>query len=223
MRGPLLIAGVEIGIIATRPLDAAFQIVRDDNLGTAPKVLERPHMAAQPVRQGLREGRFGIGVVGGTQHRHEHLGRMDLAGVGTDDGRGGSAVIDKAFLTGLVELTHGALLQALPVCVPIAELRVAVTAVGVLLRVFLPQQLLGQPFTFEFLVDDRPIGHLVTGGDAGVGVGIEPPGQLVIIQLRRQRPAESQRVGLGQQLLDGADTDLGAGADLANRQTGRAP
>ena len=142
---------------------------------------------------------------------------MDLAGVGTDEGCRGSTVIDKTFLTGLVELAHGALLQALPVGVPVTELRVAVTAVGILLCILLPQQLLGHPLALEFLVNDRPIGHLVTGRDAGVSAGIETPGQLIIIQLRRQRPAKPQCLGPGQQLLDGADTSLGAGADLTDR------
>ena len=108
--GPLLIAGVEIGIITTGPRDAAFQVVRDDDLATPVKVLKRSHMAAQPVRQGLRQGRFGIGVVGRAEHRHEHLRRMNFAGLGTDDGHRGSAVIDEAFLTGFVRLAHGALL-----------------------------------------------------------------------------------------------------------------
>ena len=53
---------------------------------------------------------------------------------------------------------------------------------------------------------------------SGIGPGIEQPGQLVVIQLRRQRPTELQFIGFDQQLLDGADTDLGAGFDLADRQ-----
>lgn len=91
---------------------------------------------------------------------------------------------------------------------------------GVLLGVLLPQQLLGHPLTLEFLVDDRPVGHLVTLGDAGVGAGIEQPGHLIIIQLSRQLPGQPQRLGLGQQRLDGADSDLGTGLYLADRQPG---
>ena len=78
---------------------------------------------------------------------------MDLAAVCTDDGHRGSAVIDKAFLTGLVGLAHGALLPLMPVAITVAELRVAVTAVGIPLGVLLPQQLLGHPLTLEFLTD----------------------------------------------------------------------
>jgi len=74
--------------------------------------------------------------------------------------------------------------------------------------------LLGYPLALEFLMDDRPIGHLVTAGDAGVRPGIKQPGQLVVIQFRRQGPGEALFLGLGQQLLDGAETGLGAGVDL---------
>jgi len=82
-----------------------------------------------------------------------YLRRTDLPITGTDDRHRGSAVIDKAFLTGLVGLAHGALLLFMPVLVAITELRVAVTAVGILLGVLLPQQLLGHALALEFLVD----------------------------------------------------------------------
>ena len=74
--------------------------------------------------------------------------------------------------------------RVLPVAITVAELRVAVTAVGVLLGVLLPQQLLGHPLALEFLMDDRPVGHLVTAGDTGVGAGIEQLCQLVVIERR---------------------------------------
>jgi len=74
--------------------------------------------------------------------------------------------------------------------------------------------LLGHPLALEFLMDDRPIGHLVTAGDAGVRTGIKQPGQLVVIQFRRQWPGKPQLISCRQQLLDGADTGLGAGVDL---------
>ncbi len=69
----------------------------------------------------------------------------------------------------------------------------------------------------ELLVDDRPLGYLVTAGDTGVGAGIEPPGQFNAIQLRRQWPGQPQRIGFAQQLLNGPNTELGTGLDLADR------
>ncbi len=52
---------------------------------------------------------------------------MGLAGVGTDNRYGRATVVDKAFFTGLVQLAHGTLLQAPPLCITVTELRVAVT------------------------------------------------------------------------------------------------
>ncbi len=49
--GQLLVAGIELRIVAAGLGDAAFQVVGDDDGGGAAKVLERPDMAAQPVRQ----------------------------------------------------------------------------------------------------------------------------------------------------------------------------
>lgn len=151
------------------------------------------------------------------------VARTDLAGGGADDGHRRSAEINEALLTGLVPPAHGALLQVLPVAVTVTELRVTVAAVGVLPGVLLPQQLLGHPLALEFLVDDRPVRYLEPVGGAGVGAGIEQPGQPGVIQFRRQRPAEPQGIRPGQQLLDGADADFGAGFDLPDRQPGGVP
>ena len=183
--GPLLITRIEIGIIATSPRDAALQVVWDDDRRAAAKVPERPNMAAQPVRQCLAQRCLGIGVVGRTQHRHEHRRRMDLAGLGVDDGHRRSTVIDEALLTTFVQLAHRALLQATPVTIAVTELRVAVATVGVLLSVLLPQQLLGHPLVLELLMDERPVGHLETAAGADIRAGIEQLGQPSVIQLRR--------------------------------------
>jgi len=80
--------------------------------------------------------------------------------------------------------------------------------------------LLGHPLALEFLMDDRPIRYLVTGGGAGIGARIKQPGQLVVIQFRWQWPGKPQLIGCREQLLDGADTGFGAGVDLTDRQTG---
>ncbi len=112
------------------------------------------------------------------------------------------------------------LLPAPPMCVPVAELRVAVAAVGIVLGVLFPRQLPGHPLALEFLVDGRPLGYPETAGDASVGARIEQPRQPAVIQFRWQRPAESQRIGFAQQFPDSADTELGTGFDLADREPG---
>ncbi len=58
-------------------------------------------------------------------------------------------------------LAHGALLQVSPVRITVVELRVAITAIGVLLCIFFPQQLLGDALAFEFLVEGWPVRNLM--------------------------------------------------------------
>ncbi len=65
-----------------------------------------------------------------------------------------------------------------------------------------------------------PVRELEAGTAAGVGSGIEQPGQLGVIQPVRQRPGQLQLLGGFEQLLDGADADLGAEADLAEGEPG---
>jgi hypothetical protein len=123
-----------------------------------------------------------------------------------------------------VGLAQGALLQSLPVRIALAELGVAVAAVRVLLGVFLPQQLLGDALALERLVHGGPVRCLIAGRGLRIGAGVEQAGQpALIIELRRQGPAEALLLGLGEQLLDGPDARLGAGPDLAYRQTGGEP
>jgi len=115
----------------------------------------------QPVVQFLASGGFRVGVIGGTQHGDKHLSRADLAGLRVDDGDGGAAVVNEAFLAGLVGLAYGTFLLLQPVAVAIAVLRVVVTPVGIPGGVLLPQQLFGHIFALEFLVNRRPVRHLI--------------------------------------------------------------
>ena len=109
-------------------------------------------------------------------------------------------------------------------CVALAELGVAVAAVRVLLGVLLPQQLFGDALGLERLVQGGPVRYLIAGRDPWIGARVEQAGQpALIIEFRRQGPAKALLLGLGEQLLDGPDTDLGAGLDLADRQTGGEP
>ena len=65
---------------------------------------------------------------------------------------------------------------------------------------------------------DRPVRHLETPRCARVGLRIEQPGQLIVSARRVQWPAELKRFRPAQELLNGADTNLGAGPDLPYRQ-----
>jgi len=86
---------------------------------------------------------------------------------------------------------------------------------------FLPQQLLDDALALEPLVQGGPVRYLIAGRDPCIGAGIEQVGQAaLIIEFRRQGPTKAFLLGLGQQLLDGPDTNLCVGPDLADRQTG---
>ena len=79
-------------------------------------------------------------VVASAQHRYEDIGGPGFAGCGMDDVDGVAGVIDEHFLTGPVILPQHHIQMARPVPILIAEPTV-VDSVGLVLLVFLPQQL----------------------------------------------------------------------------------
>ena len=175
--GPLLVAGVDVGIVAAGPADAAAQVIRDDGGGDTAEAGHGPGMAAEPVGEGLGPGGLGEGVVRRAEDRDKELCRLCLAGAGIDDGHGIPAVVHKALLAGLVCLAHGALLLPEPVAVTVAELGVAVAPVRILLRIFLPDQSLGDMGTLQFFMDRGPVRRLAARAGIGIGAGIEQIGQ----------------------------------------------
>jgi hypothetical protein len=114
-------------------------------------------MRGDPLRQLLRPGGLGIGVAGGTEHGDEHLGLTHLAGGGVHDRHRRTAVVDEQLLSGPVKLTHAALLALAPALIMKAELAVAIGAGAVCLRILRPQQLQGDPFALELVVDDGEV------------------------------------------------------------------
>ena len=122
-----------------------------------------------------------------------------------------------------MRLAQGAPLLAAPAPVTVTELGVAVTPVRVALGIFFPQQPFGYMRTFQFLVNCRPVRNLVAPAAAGIGAGIKQLGQPGVIQVRGEWPAQLQGLGPAEQLLDAADTQLGAAADVPNGQTGCVP
>ena len=66
-------------------------------------------------------------------------------------------------------------------------------------------------------------GSLIACAAAGIGARIEQLGQPGVIQVGGERPTQLQGLGPAQQLLDPADTQLGAAADVADGQTGSVP
>ncbi len=85
----------------------------------------------------------------------------------------------------LLTRAHGALLQLTLGLVMVAELGIAVTAVGIALGVLLPEQLFGDPLTLELLMYRGPIRYNMAGRDGGIGLRIEQGSQSAIIKLGR--------------------------------------
>jgi len=149
----------------------------------------------QPVDLVLTPACAGEGVVGGAQHRDEHLGLADLSSVWVHNGHCWSAVINKQLLPGMVNLPHTALLATLPLTIAVTELGVTVTIKRMLLTVFLPQQLFGDSFALEFLANLDEVGF----GEAtmaGSGLGWEQQSaEITLLHVRRQWPAQASGLG----------------------------
>ena len=153
-----------------------------------PEELQHPDRRANPVRQPLRPGRLRIRVLRGAERRHEDLGGEDFPAPRIDHRDGVAAVIDEHLLPGAVHLAHRAGEPAAILVVMNTELAVPIRALAVRLLVFLPQQLQGDSFALELLVDHGIVGLRVTLGRRGNPVHQRLKTRL--IELRRQRPAQ---------------------------------
>ena len=140
MLGELLVGALEPGLVATGHRDAALELVWDDGAGDPAKVDEGPLVAGDPIRDLLRAGRLGVGVVRGAEDGDEEFDLAHLAGGGLDEPRLLAGVVDEALLAGAVHLAHRQAPAPEPAAVDLAELRVAVP-VGMLLQVLEVEQL----------------------------------------------------------------------------------
>src|SRR5271165_5913654 len=75
-----IVAAIYFWIVERGLVDAALEIVRDQQSRCRTEEPEHPHMGANPVRQALRPGGVGIGEVGRAEHRDEELRHPHVAG-----------------------------------------------------------------------------------------------------------------------------------------------
>jgi hypothetical protein len=115
-------------------------------------------LGADPVGDGLGEGRFGKGVAAGAKSGDKDLDRMDLAGGAVDEGQGHSGVVDKELLARLVGLAHPWVESAFEVGEGLAELAVAEALRGGSPILF-PEQAQRDAFALEFGVEVLPVGQ----------------------------------------------------------------
>lgn len=129
------------------------------------------------------------------------------------DGDGDAGPVQEQFLAGPVLLPQDHILPLLPSPVQMTEAAVGV-AVGVLFAVLLPQQLQGEFAVFFALLAERgEIRNGMLGRLAACRRGREERGpQTGLVPILAKRPREAGRLSLGQILMDGALTDVGAPA-----------
>ena len=135
---------------------ATFEVVGHEQFRHPTQKFKAANMRSNPVGQSLRPRRLDVGVIRRPQHRKKDLCLPNLSRTRIDDRRGLPAVVHKepfsrdmplakyyrqGFGVGTIMFTEGAVL------IPI----------GMLLPVFLPEQLQSNAFAPHLLVNDRPI------------------------------------------------------------------
>ncbi len=161
-------------------------------------------MRLDPVRQRLRPGRFGVGVVGGAQHRDEDLGVAYLAGDPIDDADLLARVVDEHLVAGHVVLAHHRGQPPLELPIKIAKARVAI-AIRIGLAVLLPQHHQVDARPLELARQCRPV-RLAVPAPAGLdaAAGKQPLLDNLVGPLDRQRPADPGRLRPPKIVLDRA-------------------
>src|SRR5882757_765155 len=212
--GEVLVAGVEIRLVATGAAHTALEVIRDDRPRYPAEVLERAHMSCEPVGHRLGEGRLNVRVVACPERGDEHLGDLDLAAVPIHDRHRLAGVVDEGFIARHVLEAHDRVLPTQPGVVVAAE-RAVLTALRMLGLVLLPQQqpcyALGRQLPLDRFEVRRRIARRARGAR------IEPLMQLILVQIR-QRPGQAGRARPAQTLLHRRARRAQHGCDLAVTQ-----
>ena len=158
MAGQLSIGLVDRRAVAVRFAHRSLEVVRNQQFRYPAEEGEHPLVGGDPVWKALAPGGLGEGVAGGAQHCHKDLCPAHFTGRAIHHGHGRAAVVDKDLLTGTVDLTHATALPATPESVVVAVLAVAVGLVAVAFHVLGPEQLQGDAFGLELLMDLEVIG-----------------------------------------------------------------
>ena len=156
MRRHRAVGAVDLGIVEGGLVDAALQIVGNQQLRHAAEEAEHAHVRAGPVRQRLCPGRLGVGEVRGAEHADEYLRLADFAGRRIDDPDPLARIVDERLLPGDMVLAHHRRQPSLEAAKQIAEPAVAV-ALGMDLSVFLPEDRHRDARTLQLARQGRPV------------------------------------------------------------------
>jgi hypothetical protein len=215
MRGHHAVAAIDLGVVERGLVDTGLEVVRHDEPRHAAEPAEHAHMGADPVGQGLRPRRLGIGEARGAEHGDEDLRLADDAGRAVDDGDLLAGIVDEHLVAGRVILPHDRREPPLERAEQIAEPAVAI-ALRVGLAILLPQQHQIDAGPLQLAGERRPV-RLRSAAKAPLhaGAGEQPLLERDIGQLGRQRPGEPRRLGSLQIVLDRAARHAEHPPDLA--------
>jgi hypothetical protein len=117
------------------------------------------NMGLNPGGKLLREGRFCIGIIAGSQSGHKNLDFLDLSGVRVRNLHGLSCIVDEELFSGPIFLTETEIQFLDPLLIVVAEPTVLV-ALGIGFLVLVPQKLEGYTLFLQFLIKVLHRGHL---------------------------------------------------------------
>src|SRR5271156_6603168 len=138
MRSHRAVGSVDLGIVERRLVDAALQIVGNQQLRRTTEEAEHAHMSAGPVRQLLRPRRLGTGEVRGAEYADEYLSLVDFTRRLITNRDPLARVVHERLFAGDVVLAHHRTQPSLKTAKQIAEPAIAV-ALLIDLPIFLPQ------------------------------------------------------------------------------------
>src|SRR5271154_6838642 len=138
MRSHRAVGSVDLGIVERRLVDAALQIVGNQQLRHTTEEAEHAHMSAGPVRQLLRPRRLGTGEVRGAEYADEYLSLVDFTRRLITNRDPLARVVHERLFAGDVVLAHHRTQPSLKTAKQIAEPAIAV-ALLIDLPIFLPQ------------------------------------------------------------------------------------
>ena len=193
MRRHRAVGSVDLGIVKRGLVDAALQIVGNQQLRRAAEEAEHAHMRAGPVRQLLRPGRLGVGEVRGAEHADEDLRLADFPCRRIGDADPLARIIHERLVAGHMVLAHHRRQPPLEPAQQIAEPAVAV-ALGMDLSVFLPQDHHRHAGPLQLARQGRPVRlDAAPLASRNPGAPEQPLFQDVVGDVLRQRPRQPRR------------------------------
>lgn len=158
MGGEFFVRALQLRLIAVGAGDADPRVIRHEDRRGRPVILQRPHVACEPVRQLLSARGFRISAAAGAHGTHEQLRTEGLLAAAAVDRHRAAGVINEQLLAGKMPLAHRALQAPLPAPVDLAKGAAPVGGGAVRLCVLLPQQLQHHvAVALELLVDPRAV------------------------------------------------------------------